>query len=818
MATLPTFIPGTPATIVARFAGALFGIEVGSTSMNSLSTAAGATAASQNAFLNAIYVNSVSALYSNAIVAQVIAANLGYTDAATAEAIGVTNYITAALNNTPYATRGETINGILNTYSSLSTATVVAWNAKVANALVYASNPANTASLPFNSISPTQGTTFTLTTGTDTLTGTAQDDTFLATAATTGPTFNAADTINGSTGNDTLNLTIDTSLTNTVSGATTSSIETINIRNVSGADQAIAAGNFAGATSFASDRSTNKIDLTGLTTGQSVGVVGNGSVANGAFNFTYGASVAAGTINISGGTTAGAITEFGAGITSNTINSTGTAKNTVGAIVVSGTADTALTINAAAALVTGGITGFTGTTSTITVAGAATNTASSSTTAGNAAVALGTIEVATVGTINASGLTAGGISAVLNANTAISVIGGAGNDFITTGSVLTSGSVVAGAGTGDRLTLNANADIVSVALGAKYTGFEVVSIGTGGTTLDLDNLAAANTLTGLRITGSTAGTGVTNINAATAANVQVTASDTITLGVKNALTPGQIDTLSVTVNDESATVNTITMTTPNIAGVEILNLVATDNVTITTLANALALTNLNVSGAGNVVTTLGAVALQTNYAINAGTATGNLTVDGTGATTNGFSVVGSSGINTITGGSQIISANLAASTAKADVIAVSNATGGTLALANATISGFTNSATVSIGDKIDVINTGSIGAAVTAAATTTDATITAGLSATGIFTFSGTGAAAATLAQKIAIATEAAYGGATQYRETAFEHNGNTYIVENGDAVAGFTAGTDVVIQLTGVTGITALSTTASGATTVWAV
>ncbi|QBC44037.1 DUF4214 domain-containing protein [Iodobacter fluviatilis] len=88
----------------------------------------------------------------------------------------------------------------------------------------------------------TTGSTFTLTTATDSITGTAGADTFLATAATTNPTFNAADTINGGAGTDTLNLTIDVLAANGVSGASTSAVEVINFRSVSGNAQAIVGG------------------------------------------------------------------------------------------------------------------------------------------------------------------------------------------------------------------------------------------------------------------------------------------------------------------------------------------------------------------------------------------------------------------------------------------------------------------------------------------------------------------------------------------------------------------------------------------------
>ena len=60
--------------------------------------------------------------------------------------------------------------------------------------------------------------------------------------------------------------------------------------------------------------------------------------------------------------------------------------------------------------------------------------------------------------------------------------------------------------------------------------------------------------------------------------------------------------------------------------------------------------------------------------------------------------------------------------------------------------------------------------------------------------------------------------GTTQYNVVGFEHGGNTYIYEQGDTTATYAAGVDVVVQLTGVTGVTALSTGASAAATVYVV
>jgi len=483
------------------------------------------------------------------------------------------------------------------------------------------------------------GGSYVLGTGTDTTVGTAGNDTFSAVAATTSPTWNASDAINGGAGTDTLNLTIDTLGANSVSAGTTTNIEIINVRNVSGNAQTIVAGNFINETTVVSDRSTSGLTITGLTSGVSVGVNGDGVTTNSTLADSYASSVTAATLNVTNGVTAGAITQTAAGVTAQTINSTGAA-NTIGGMAIGGAA-TSLIINATTTLATGNITGFTGTAASITVNGAAANSST------NIGVNLGTIENTTVATINAAGLTAGGLQAILNTNTSLVVTGGQGNDRITTGSALGTGSVNAGAGTADRLSIAADAHMASLAIGNKYSGFEIIELAAGAAQ-DMSFLATNNNVTGLRLLGSAT---VSNINAATTGNITVLASGTDTFGVVGATNPGQIDTVTLTVSDESSTVNTITLTTPTLSGIENLNLVATDNITIGSMANAATVSKLVVSGAGAVNITTGAVATVLNSTVDASALTGTFTYTAAATTgANAQSITGSATkANTITG-------------------------------------------------------------------------------------------------------------------------------------------------------------------------
>jgi hypothetical protein len=420
------------------------------------------------------------------------------------------------------------------------------------------------------------GTAFTLTTNADsTLTGGSGDDTYSAVASdttATTDTFNVSDVINGGAGSDTLNLIFTgVSTATTLAPAEVSGIETINVRalqTTAATVTTVTASNFTDAISFNADRATSALTFTGLAQGQAVGVKGNGTIANGNVGATYAASATSATLNISNGTTAGTVTEVGAGLTSTTLNSTGAA-NTLTNLVLAGTNNVALTINATESISTGNITGFTGTTSTITASGAATNVAETSTAAESGAVNLGTIEAATVKTINASGLTAGGITATLNANTTISVTGGAGSDFITTGAVLASGGIVA-AGSGTDTLITAVANIATAAVGARYTGFENLRTTNAGA-------VDASFVTGISEIAVSDATQVTNLTAAQALKLRVftdTGADSQTFALATAT--GTSDVATITLGSgaldtsEASDLNALTVT-----GFETLNLVAT---------------------------------------------------------------------------------------------------------------------------------------------------------------------------------------------------------------------------------------------------
>ena len=599
------------------------------------------------------------------------------------------------------------------------------------------------------------------------------------------------------------------------------------------------ASNFSGATDFNSNLSTGSVSFTNLAAGQKVGLIGNGAAVLGNVNAAYGTGVTATVVNVSGGvgptgTTAPSVTLSGPTVpNTSTINSTGSAANTLGGVALGGNT-TGLTVDAAARLSTGNITGFTGTTASITVKGAAAGTATA------AAVNLGTIENTTVKTIDASGLTAGGIAAVLNTNQTIAVTGGQGQDIITAGSILTTGSVDAGAGTTDRLIITASNQI-DATTGKLYKNFEQLQVN-DGVSVDVTQLATTNTIDAIRINGANSSTGVTNLNATQAGNVTIVAANAtgaITIGVKDATSAGQIDTVKANLINTNATGTAgvaVDLTGLTLAGVEKLELTSTGATSATagavtlTTTNAIALDSIKLASAANSnAVTVANTHVGTNLVIDASASTGSTTlnaVDYTAGTT-GAQLLGGSSFDVLLGATA--RADKLVGNAGNDVI-VNSAYSGTITAGTATAIGSVSGGAITDASAADILTGGAgrdmfvLGAnsAVATISSITDLDLggaTAALGVDGItldMTTAGSTTAptiatlsdtvktnitnALTLAAAldvVAAATDAAANTVAQ-----FTYGTDTYLfVNNAGSTATYQAGDDVVIKITGVTG-----------------
>lgn len=398
------------------------------------------------------------------------------------------------------------------------------------------------------------GKTFMLTTGADNFTGTAGNDTFNG-VNNSDPTttLTAADVINGGAGIDSLNVTV-TAGAAVLNGADIKNVEILNVRNVGSGAAAVDASQVVGLTEVNSDRSTGSLTVTNLATGATLGLKGNGVAALGNVTGSYVAAATAANIVVDGGTGAAssAVTVLnGAALTSATITSKGgvNALNGVAFGTGAGTADNVktVTIDAQSNLTTGNITGLAAG-STITVKGAGTAN-------------IGTLLATNVTSVDASANT-GGVTAVLNNVATLKVVGGSGNDVLTTGAVLTTGSVDGGAGT-DTLVLGNVAHANTAALAAKYTNFEVLrlngafdaSLIAGIEAIELSG--ANNNISKLSATQAGAVTALANIGATTLA----LATDT-----------GTADVVSLTLGDgKGAAFDTGALT---VNGVETLNIKA----------------------------------------------------------------------------------------------------------------------------------------------------------------------------------------------------------------------------------------------------
>ncbi len=530
------------------------------------------------------------------------------------------------------------------------------------------------------------GKSFTLTSNSDSgsaFAGTSADDTFsgqISAATAASNTFNLTDTISGGAGTDTLSLTaLDYADNDALTVASVSGFEVLTLRAAdatAGDDIIVTATNFPGLTTFNNDRSTSNVQITAMATGTSVNVLGNGSLTNADTTAAYDATVTTGTLNFKGGVTAGAVALNGTGLTTVAIGSSG-ANNVVGAVTTNSAVVTAVTIAAEKALTVASL-GIGGTTTaSLTVSGAAADVAATSTAAAHSAVVLGALDTDFT-SVTASGLTAGGVSATLSATTAATFVGGAGNDTITTSTSGQTGSVDAGAGTGDTLVLTASGHIDTTAEGAIYKGFEVLHSNDAAAAVSIDmDLITGSTIGSILITDAANGTSVTDMSATQAANVRVIAgAGAMTLGVKGATTVGTINTMSITVSDGDTTGSEAAWGTGDLtlAGVETINLTATDDVLWSTMANISGLTSLVATGGGDVSITTGAHAASANESINFSGLTAAATFNFAATTANAMAFTGGSGIDTVT--DSAIGGNVITTGAGNDVITLTDKTSG----------------------------------------------------------------------------------------------------------------------------------------------
>jgi len=636
---------------LARIAGAVFNQQLSASDYSEI-LAANKTAAELDAWANA----AVAAEFRNKTttdIAKAVLANVGLSSVAGLEA-WVAGQLTAGGG---VAKAGATMLAMLNDFSNMTAdatygAAATTFNQKAANSQAL-SQTAGTATGTYAAVSTTAApVVFPLTTGADVKTFGSGNDTINALFATaTGMTFQATDSLDGGTGSDTINIQVGA--TGVHAAASMVGIETVSA-NFSAAGT-VSLLNSTGVTTVESSASSAAATFSNISS-----VATALKVSNTAQDATFGYTTAA----VAGTSDTVALTL--SGVTGGTVILAGV--ETVG-ITSSGSANT--------------LTGLTATSATTVNV------------AGDQALALGTLG-ATVTTLNAGSNTATGtgVSATMGAAATATITGGTGNDSINISAITGDVSIAGGAGN-DTVTATTNltttdtvgggdgtADVLSTTatVAESYTapttrtitGFERLTLSTAGTAAA--TLTTANVDTGIATVTLSAGTagayGITGpagtlaVSSATALGGTLTLTDTGT-AITDAATLTNSGILAANVFNGAAVTST---------GYETLNINSGTGSTITNNAAAQTLGAVTVTvdtgGAsavnftgGNSLTT-GAVAATTisasgmtgTAALTLGSATGATSITGSanndtiGASTVASSVTGGAGNDTITGG------------------------------------------------------------------------------------------------------------------------------------------------------------------------
>ena len=657
------------------------------------------------------------------------------------------------------------------------------------------------------------GQTFTLTTSaTDIVNGTAGNDTIIGdfTTSTTGGTIQPSDTINGGAGIDTFKIFgyNGTSVINSALPVTVNGVEIFDI--VRPTDGAVNVSAYAidkliveqaqllNAKTITTQATTAlQLDTVGAAAGKITWDNGTAATANLTLNGFTGTSsaAAAGDLDLNGAAVATL------NIVSQGVANTTTIGNTGGALkTINITGSAALKLGSVAA----GVTTIDGNAAT----GALTFTADAAATTIKTGSAADKVDIAAVTGPLAANFGAGNDTVVIGANLTIGAIagtsidGGSGTNTlnVTDGSTFTTANL---AGVSNFTVLdvagstNGAAKTYDVTKGTAFTTFQADhSINAASTTAHLSNVASGFTFT-VKSAASTNQTDTAYTFVLKTDDATATAADTLNFNL-----------VSVDGDNDATAEGLNTVTTLTATGFEVINLggSATKDTgvagskyvqTITTLTDA-NLKTLNISGDEQFVITN---ALTNVTKVDASSNTGGVTVSAAGVT-NAVNMIGGSGADTFTagaGGTTIYGGagndtfNLKAGVA--DIIVYK--------AAGDVTNNVTAAGKIDVGSgKIETIT--GFGTTATAGATAHD---TIDLSNIGGFSGYAKGVAAVTFTSAAAIGSSVSNlfvdaGG--QRGAAAYSDGTGTYLFVDANHDGNFTAATDMVIKLAGVTNLTA--------------
>ena len=593
----------TNGTVLARVAGALYNTQMSNATYKEVA------ALDPSALVNVLYARDFNTV-SDATVATTLVANLGLTGVE-----GLANWVAAQLTAAG-ANKGAKVVELLNGFAQMSAdatygAAATAFNTKVDSALALSQTTDN-AGGTFGAISTAvSGKTFTLTTGTNSFTGTSANDTFDAGLSTSSlQTLNSGDSLDGGAGTDELYAVINGSVT----PSAVKNIENIYITNTS--TTAVATADFSnssGITAINNQSSTFGTTISGIANTVAVTVRDTtAALQTVTYNNVSGTADSA-TINLTNVT--GSATLVVAGVETLTLNSTGSADN----VLAGTTTSTATTVNVT----------------------------------GTAGLTLGTLGT-TVKTLNASANTAAatnvGVSATLAATTATTVTGSSGNDTIVMGASSGADSVDGGAGN-DLITFSANFTTADTVNGGDGTtddlrlissDFATASASTPTTysVTNIERISLTTVLGTTTYTPANVSATATTLNVRGALDAAISAGDNAFVGPAGtfAVGFGQTNSSTAGLNDAGIlAANTFTFTDTGSATTDSLtiNNNATDAAASINVFNGAAITSagyetvtINTGSASGVQSTVGAVTITADIG---GTAAEKLVITGVNA-------------------------------------------------------------------------------------------------------------------------------------------------------------------------------------------
>lgn len=495
----------------------------------------------------------------------------------------------------------------------------------------------------FDTSSATTGSTTTLSTNNDLVSGTTSNDLIIGyiNANGTNSTLNLGDTIDGSSGIDTLQLTIDGSDAGAFpTGVIPTNIEIFNIKESGGVAGTYDFSTIPSETTVINNLSGDDVTFNNLASNTRLVIQGNGNNVTANTTFKMASANDMVDLTLSNGVNGGNITRNATGAATITINSSGAA-NVVDTIDL----DTAnalggLTINAVTNL-TASLSNDFAPNSTLTVNGSAAKVDLS-----------GAALSSAITTVNASSF-AGGVLIKVNQNdkTADTAFtGGKGNDTLDIGKVQYSGTLKIDSDGGiDTLKISDQAALSAATVG-NISNFERIELyDDNDNSVDTFDVSLLKNITTIQLDTDSVGDGyvLTNISANQAKNIVLAGNQVVSpiFNVQNALTLGNIDALGLTI-DAGESGNAVTVAGIEAPGIELINLNAIDGFTSTTLTGLPALTTFTIVGNGDVNLTTDKLQLNLNATIDASLSKGLLKVDASKATApsgtqNGLAVKGS---------------------------------------------------------------------------------------------------------------------------------------------------------------------------------